>query len=192
MKQKEVEVKYRLDKSQISKIEKKIKEIGGIKRETIEETDVYFTSPSRDFIKTKECLRIRHNAKGTEMTYKGGSTAEMEKEKQFWKEEINIPINVSVLDAVKFLEQLGFTQVAIVKKTRVHYDIGSQKVFLDELDGCGFFVEIENFSTETKKKERALAENKELAEKLGLEEKNIVELPYRDIVINHVHGVSPE
>jgi len=179
----EVEIKIKIDELEMKNAVKKLKKMGADFKEEIKEKDIYFTSQQRDFIKTKECLRIRKKNDFCELTYKGPTTDSMKKKKQFWKPEININLNSNEKEIKKLLNCLGFIEVAKVDKKRKKFVLGKQEIVFDEVKGAGWFVEIENAANNSKERKRALKENIQLLKELGLNEKNIVNEPYRDLIL---------
>lgn len=179
----EVEIKAKIEQSQIKSIRKTLLALGAIFKEKIKENDIYFTAPYCDFIKTKECLRIRERDGHLELTYKGPTTKEMNDKKQFWKQEINIPIGSSKKDVQILLESLGFKKVVEVAKERESFILDNQEIEIDYVKNAGWFVEIEAIINNPKKRQGALDKNIVLLRKIGVDDKNIVEKPYRDIVL---------
>jgi adenylate cyclase, class 2 len=178
----EVEIKAKIELSQIKSIRRNLIALGAVFKEKIKESDSYFTAPHRDFIKTKECLRIRERDDYLELTYKGPTTKSMDNKKQFWKSEINIPLHSSRKEAEMLLESLNFTKVVEVNKKREKFVLGRQEISLDDVENLGWFLEIENTITNGKEIQKALNENIALFKKLGLDEKNIITETYRDLV----------
>ena len=180
----EIEVKVKIELSQIKSIKRKLLTLGAVLGEKVKESDVYFTAPHRDFIKTKECLRIRErNNNYLELTYKGPSSKSMKDKKQFWKTEVNIPLDSSRKEAEILLESIGFTKVAEVIKEREKFVLEKQNIIFDKIENLGWFLEIENTITDKKERQKALDENINLFKKLGLNEKDIITEPYRDLVL---------
>lgn len=182
----EVEMKIKIDELEMENAINKLKKMGANFKEEIREKDIYFTAPHRDFIKTKECLRIRARNDFSELTYKGSTTELMENKRQFWKSEININCNSNAEEIKKLLERLGFTEVAKVDKKRKKFILGKQEIVFDKIENLGYFVEIENTAQNSKERERALKENIKLSKELGLNESNIVSEPYRDLVLKTI------
>ena len=179
----EVEIKVKIEASQIESIRNNLFALGAVSKGKIKESDTYFTAPHRDFIQTKECLRIRKRDDYLELTYKGPTTKSMNAEKQFWKSEINIPLLSSKKDAEALLESLNFTKVVAVSKKREKFVLGKQEISFDDVENLGWFLEIEKTITNKKERQKALDENVALLKKLGVDEKNIITEPYRDIVL---------
>lgn len=180
----EVELKVSLNADHVELLRRRLEKLGATAHpHIIAENDLYFTAPHRDFIKTRECLRIRISEKGNELTYKGATTNAMDIAGQFWKQEINIPLQGSTRDVEQLLAALNCKKVAEVRKKRETYQLGNQTVAIDEVVGVGFFVEIESFAKSEKDRERARDENTACLAKLGLDKTAIVSEPYRDLVI---------
>jgi adenylate cyclase class 2 len=184
-KKEEVEIKASIDRSEIKDIRKKLVFLGAEFKGKTKEKDTYFTAPHRDFIKTKECLRIREKDDCAELTYKGQSTGEMIETKQFWKEEIDIPISSIYARKLESLFiSLDFRIVARVIKEREKFIIGNQILTIDNIENLGYFLEVEKNIEKQEEREVALKENMNLLKKLGIGEENVITEPYRDLVIN--------
>lgn len=179
----EVEIKVKIKTTQIRRIKRKLSGLGATFVEKEKEVDTYFTASHRDFIKTKECLRIREKKGYLELTYKGPTTKLMKKKKQFWKQEINIPLNCSKKDIVALLESIGFKKVVDVVKEREKYRLENQVISFDNIKGLGCFLEIEKKAESKKEREKALNDNRNLLKNIGVDEKNIITDPYRDLVL---------
>ena len=182
----EVEVKVKIEKNQVEKIKRKLKKNGFISSKLKIERDIYFTAPFRDFIKTKECLRIRSKEDFAEITYKGKTNNDMTQKCQFWKKEFNISISNEQIDRAKqFLEALGFMKVVEVIKKRQEFKLGRNTVTIDEVMDGGLFMEIETMIDDKDKRKSAVDANLKLLKLLGLENAKLVDKPYRDIVLNN-------
>ena len=108
----------------------------------IEQTDVYYGAPHRDFAARDEALRRRTERRGGEertvLTYKGPRETGAGKVRA---EHETVVADPSALAAI--LEALGFEPAATVEKTRRRFDLDGVTVTLDEVDGLGEFVEVE-------------------------------------------------
>lgn len=136
----EVEVKVPADHDRVrSALERE----GGDPLGSIEQIDVYYDAPHRDFAETDEALRIRR-AIGPDgetdafVTYKGPRVDGESKT----REEIETPIS-SVEDVRAILTALGFEPVAEVEKVRERFRMDGYLVTLDDVTGAGQFVEVE-------------------------------------------------
>ena len=115
----------------------------GVPYEEIEQRDVYFQSPIKDFHQTDEALRIRKiESKGkkeiVEVTYKGPKIGPMMK----IREELTFT-TVQYLNAVNVFERLGYTIVTEIKKRRINWKKKSITISLDEVKDLGTYIEAE-------------------------------------------------
>jgi len=180
----EVELKIKLKNQEVDDIKKKLIKLGAVLLAKKQESDIYFTAPHRDFIKTKECLRIRETEEYLELTYKGLTTPEMLEKRQFWKPEVNITINKDNKEKIiSLFKLLNFKKVVEVNKEREVYILDSYTVNIDNIRGAGYFLEIEQIARDEKERNKALETNVGLLNKLGLSEQDIIDKPYRDIML---------
>ena len=168
----EVEMKFRVDDS--AALKATLAELGCMPDSACEEFDRFFQHPSRDFVQTDECLRIRRRTLadgGVEqsLTYKGPKVDTATKTRR----EIEMPIDGSP-QWFELLEALGFHEKATVRKQRRYGSLtfNGQHVevlldFLPDLDE--HFVELEAIAEENEvaEKRRLVLD---LAAKLGLTE----------------------
>jgi len=181
----EVEIKVAVKGERISAIKRKLKALGYSQSKKKTEQDIYFTSQHRDFISTRECLRIRSRENFAEMTYKGKTNEDMRSSCQFWKKEFNLTIDKKLIEAaVDFLSALEFSEVVRVVKKRQEFKRGDKTVTIDEIMNAGYFIEIESMAAERDRGE-AMEENLRIKESLGLAECGLVDEPYRDIVMKN-------
>jgi adenylate cyclase, class 2 len=177
----EVERRYRVSSSRMPQVEACLDDMGFSRAYTQRQVDQYYTSKHKDFISTRECLRIRFiDGRRTVLTWKPPSTDEMRAASEFWKQEIEFAVDAS-LDTVKqFLIALDFVPYVTVDKTRTAYhNSAGVEIALDEVIGLGWFVELEVQSAYI---DAARKEILRLAEELDLKEGNISTIPYRDLV----------
>lgn len=110
--------------------------------EIVEQSDVYYDAPHRDFAETDEALRIRQEIAPagveTVLTYKGPLVEEDSKT----REEIETPL-VSRDDFEGILDALGFEPAATVEKERERWHLDGFVVSLDRVADLGQFVEVE-------------------------------------------------
>lgn len=140
----EVEQKFRVDG--FAEIETHLARLGAEIGNPIEQVDTYFAHPQRDFAATDEALRIRQVGDENFVTYKGPKIDSQTKTRR----EIELPFASGELSAEQLrelLQELSFTAVAAVRKTRRHAAVpwgGWQfDIALDEVDRVGTFVELE-------------------------------------------------
>jgi adenylate cyclase class 2 len=165
----EVEQKYRV--TQLSEVESRLMSLGVSLSDPIEQVDRYFNHPSRDFAETDEALRIRSVGNVNRVTYKGPKIDQTTKTRR----ELELPLADGTETALGYAElftALGFSEVREVRKSRRSAQLtrggGQFEVVLDEVDGLGTFVELEQTVAE-EDVERAKQALAELAGELGLD-----------------------
>ncbi len=115
-------------------------------REEIEQVDLYFAHPLRDFAQTDEALRIRRIGETNLITYKGPKIDTATKTRH----EIELPLaagSALVRDYAELLVALGFRRVAEVRKRRrggqLRWHQWSVELALDDVAELGEFIELE-------------------------------------------------
>jgi adenylate cyclase class 2 len=109
---------------------------------TVEQDDIYYDAPDRDFAETDEALRVRTERTDddteTRLTYKGPLVEQESKT----REEAKTAVADS--DALAhILTGLGYEPAAEVSKERTRYRLEGYTITLDTVDGLGEFVEVE-------------------------------------------------
>ena len=170
----EVEIKFRV--KNVAELERRLVLLGGSGfGEPASESDSFFQHPSRNFVQTDECLRLRERVffDGTSehsLTYKGPKIDNNTKTRQ----EIELPITEPERWE-RLLAALGFCQAASVQKFRRRQRLTVNHrhidIVLDTLpalpESARLFVEIETLATEADVEEcRALI--LDIARQLGL------------------------
>jgi adenylate cyclase class 2 len=140
----EVEVKIRADHETVRAA---LQETDARRVGTVEQSDVYYDAPHRDFAETDEALRLREevspDSKETVLTYKGPLVEEDSKT----REEIETPLAArDEFEAI--LDALGFEPAATVEKERERWQLDGYVVSLDRVNGLGQFVEVEAAAAE--------------------------------------------
>jgi adenylate cyclase class 2 len=130
----EVEVKARRG----PEVADKILAMGAVLKGTEHHHDIYFNSPSRDFRRTDEALRIRIKEEGARLTYKGPKLGSRTKSRLELTVELDNPMAME-----KILAELGFWPSGEVRKRRTKYTLGEVTFALDDVEGLGSFLEIE-------------------------------------------------
>ncbi|UEC42303.1 MAG: Adenylate cyclase [Methanothrix sp.] len=130
----EVEVKARAPPG----IEEKIIDLGGAKIGEETHHDHYFNSPSHDFAKSDEALRIRIKEDGANLTFKGPKLDPDTKSRREVRVKIADPLAMETI-----LESLGFSLAAVVKKRRTKYSLEEAVLCVDDVEGLGTFLEVE-------------------------------------------------
>ncbi|MFV2068300.1 MAG: class IV adenylate cyclase [Pirellulales bacterium] len=140
----EVEQKFPLDDA--AKLETKLTDLGARFRPAIEQVDIYFAHPSRDFSVTDEALRIRTVGDDHWITYKGPKLGQVTKTRR----ELELPLGGGDDRGEQFatlLTCLGFRPVAEVRKNRRPFQLAWQswqvEGALDHVEELGDFAELE-------------------------------------------------
>jgi adenylate cyclase class 2 len=164
----EVENKFRVP--DLEQIVIQLRQLGAEIGETVQQADLYFAHPSRDFADTDEALRIRRVGNTNRITYKGPKIDQATKTRQ--------ELEVALVDGpdhfqqyAQLLELLGFRRVTEVKKRRRNGTCqfaGSEvEIALDDVDDVGTYLELEIVATD-ETIESARATIVQLAEQLNL------------------------
>ena len=133
---KELEVKVPCD--DLGGLESKLGEMGARFVEELDQVDLYFSHPSRDFGSTDEALRLRRENERTAITYKG---PKLDRDTKL-REEIELGIEDLELMS-SLLERIGFRPVMRVAKRRKVDELEGVHFCLDRPEGLGEFVEME-------------------------------------------------
>lgn len=164
----EVEQKFRV--ADVTAVVAKLRELGAVPCDAIDQVDHYFAHPARDFAHTDEALRIRRVGQQNFITYKGPKIDRVTKTRR----EIELPLaggNESATHWTSLLQALGFQAVAAVRKRRKHLDLtwldATIAIALDQVDGLGSFIELELIADESMLDE-AKSRVQSLAAALGL------------------------
>ncbi|MEM2637509.1 MAG: class IV adenylate cyclase [Candidatus Korarchaeota archaeon] len=170
----EVEVKAKID--DVEKIHRIINTIGAefISRETQE--DIYFCSQNHDFLERDDALRIRITKNGTYITYKGPKIDTETKTREEIEVEIDDPHKT-----IKIFERLGFEVFAVVRKMREKYRYNNLTIAIDNVEGLGYFIEIEkqnNGNNVDYDKKKII----ELLEKLGISKEKMIRKSYLELL----------
>ena len=135
----------------------------------LEQADLYFAHPARDFAQTDEALRLRRSGDEACITYKGPKLDATTKTRR----ELELPIiGEQGYDRYReLLELLGFQPVMEVRKTRtpgtLRWEAADIEIALDDVSGLGTFIELELLSS-PENMEAAKAKVDSLASRLGL------------------------
>jgi len=142
----EVELKFLLTGADRQRVIAELLRLGAERQPQIEQRDLYFNHPARDFAQTDEALRIRVVGESSFITYKGPLLDSQTKSRH----EIELPVGQNPSDGDRLselLELLGFRKVRTVAKTRVawhlHWEDRPAEVVLDDVQGLGQFLELE-------------------------------------------------
>jgi len=179
----EIEQKYRI--TDPAAVEADVLRLGAIPASPQRHADTYYRHPSRDFVQTKEALRIRRVAaagSGTDtvtsndhlqayVTYKGpylsgGIKTRPELE---WRLD---PGDLDGQNLAELFRHLGFVEALTVAKTRRPFELEHQGrqvvIVIDDAGPLGHFVEIEMMAAGEEQVEACRATVAKIAEELGL------------------------
>lgn len=154
------------------------------------EVDTYYSRPDRDFLNTVECLRVRQRDGFSEITYKPASTADTHSaEGIITKPETNVVLSGAdqAMAANALLGVLGMVLLCRVEKTRTNFRHPANSditVVVDVVDGVGSFAETEVLAVDPV---GAAVLLDEVERQLELSDCPMVNLPYRDLVLQHQH-----
>jgi adenylate cyclase class 2 len=164
----EVENKFAVD--DFTEIADGLAELGAAFEEPVEQVDMYFAHPLRDFARTDEALRIRRMGDTNLITYKGPKIDGATKTRV----EIELPLGPGAdrtRQYAQLLTVLGFEPRREVQKRRVcgrfQWQGWSVSVALDDVRQLGKYVELE-LNARLEQLDGARAVLLELASHLGL------------------------
>lgn len=181
---KEFEVKIPVD--DLIPIELKLKELGATFVGYKEEQDYYIdTRPCVDLASVDSALRLRISRDiqtgntRCELTFKGP------REKHDFA-KIRKELTVEVADAATMLDilkMLGFKVLAVISKKRKIYQDRVYRIYLDEVDGLGKFIEVEYVSEHEHSGLLVVNEIIKLVEKLGIK-RNFITKSYLELILS--------
>lgn len=118
---------------------------------TLQQSDLYFNHPVRDFEHTDEALRIRSVGDEHCVTYKGPVVDSQTKTRR--EIEVSLSGAAAGQQSAEMLELLGFRPVRQVRKRRRLYELVWQdcrvEVAFDQVADLGEFLEIETLADES-------------------------------------------
>jgi adenylate cyclase class 2 len=134
-----LEVEAKIPVLALAPVRERLQDLHAMLVTIVEERDLYYNHPARDFGSTDEALRLRYAGGEATLTYKGQKIADYSLKA---REEIIVTIAPGERMEV-LLSRLGFRYVRSVEKYREIYRFEHTTVSLDEVRGLGSFVEIE-------------------------------------------------
>jgi len=174
----EIELKVRVP--DLSPVRDRLASLHAEPLESVEERDVYYNAPDRDFADTDEALRVRYAGGRVIITYKGPKIREFGLKA---REEFNTMVE-SGEDFEKMLDRLGFRRTLEVRKRREYYRFAGAIISLDNVDGLGTFAEIEYEGKNRGDAEEAIAE---IARKIRVEGTPLLE-SYLELLLSKQSG----
>ena len=170
----EVELKFPL--VNVAAVETALGRLSARARPPIDQADLYFAHPSRDFAHTDEALRLRREGDAVAITWKGPRLGQEAKTRR----EIELPLagiaaaagtEATLAAWGELLEALGFRRVWEVLKRRRRSEVSWQgstiEVAIDTVAGLGDFLELEILASAAEIP-LALASLQSLAAEIGL------------------------
>lgn len=179
----EIEIKLKI--SDKAAIEKGLCALGFASDRICIETDTYFNSDFYDFAKKGEALRIRNikdltqDLEHSEITYKGKKLDQVSMSRKELESSIGNP---EVLEAI--FEIIGLNQKYTVKKTRHYYQRDSITACVDEVEGLGSFLELEQISVNETERSAILEQFDLLLARLGYRLNDSITTSYLSLLQN--------
>ena len=154
----EIELKAYYDNEE--ELRSKLESLGAVSVSKLEEEDVYFSHPSRNFAETGEAFRLRKSGHDFCFTYKGPRHSSGIK----IREEIEFSVG-DYSAAYAMLEKLSFIPRGKVKKVREIFAYSDITICLDDVEEVGKFIEIEKIGSDKSAIEQEILL---IAQKLGI------------------------
>ncbi len=169
----EVEVKFRVD---FEEMRKRIEGVGAsFLREEVQE-DVYFSVPLPELLRVRRIFNLGRAFLTHKLIADPGRNEEFDE----------LEVEVSDFDTtVEILKRLGYEEDVVVRKRRLVYRLGDVTFELSEVEGLGGFLDIEVISDDVGKAKRVIWE---VAEKLGLTEKDVEPRLYQELIREKMKG----
>ncbi|MFX1415510.1 MAG: class IV adenylate cyclase [Promethearchaeota archaeon] len=186
----EVEVKAPI--SDPVSVRNALERIGAQQLNSETQTDAYYDHPCRAFRETDEALRLRRRLPVSqklsedadepkplyELTYKGPKVDSLSKTR------IELSVGVADVDAANsLLGHLGFRYVGDVVKKRSFYSFGDMTLTLDEVEGVGDFLEIEQVVASKERIEPLREEMFKVLRELGLDPETSIRSSYLEMFL---------
>ena len=143
----EVEMKFPLsDAGAVEALRQRLAALAAEPDEPLDQRDIYFAHPSRDFAQTDEVFRLRCVGDDNFLTYKGPVLDPVAKTRR----EIEVPAasgQIARDQLIEMLTSLGFREVRDVVKRREPFHLRWQEhdleVVIDNVRDLGWFAELE-------------------------------------------------
>lgn len=166
-----IELEVKAPCPDLAALEDRLRGLGARHVEDLEQADVYFSHPSRDFGLTDEALRLRRENGRSRMTYKG---PKLDPETKMREE---IELEVEDLERMStLLERVGFRPFMKVVKRRRVLELEGVHFCLDRVEGLGDFVEMEYQGQDLGEGKRRINELRTRLELEGNERRSYLEL----------------
>lgn len=166
-----MELEVKVPCEDLADLERRLRDMGASHVQDLDQVDLYFSHPGRDFGSTDEALRLRRENERTFITYKG---PKLDKDTKLREE---IELGVDDLDRMSLiLERLSFRPVIRIAKQRTVYGLQGIHFCLDRLPGLGDFVEMEWQGDDLEAGKKKIMELKEKLKLVGNERRSYLEL----------------
>ena len=172
------EVELKVPLVEVAAVEGALGRLAARARPSIEQVDIYFSHPSRDFAATDEALRLRREGRAVAITWKGPRLGVGAKTRR----EIELPLagtdhpeggSGTLAAWCELLESLGFCRVREVLKRRrpaaITWRGSAIEAAIDTVAGLGDYLELEILAAENGIPQ-ALSQLESLAAEIGLGE----------------------
>jgi len=181
-----IEVELKVEVKDPQRLEQLLKSLGARFEGEVQQLDIYYSAPHRDFKLTDEALRLRqssHRSSEAEcyLTYKGPKLDVLSKS----REELTVRVE-GWEEAQNLLGSLGFTKVGRVSKLRRIYKLASFVLSLDQVDGLGNFLEVETQAEGSYDQILELAF--ELLGRLGFSQHEVIRESYLELLYRSGEG----
>jgi adenylate cyclase class 2 len=176
----EVEVKVRADHASVRE---RLAERGAETVNAVEQEDIYYDAPHREFAETDEALRVRRESPTdaesfAELTYKGPLVEAESKTRREVQTEV-----AEGEAADDILSALGFDPAATVRKERERFALDGYTVTLDTVEGLGEFVEVETEVGDEASVEAARETAFDVLRELGLDPDDQIRTSYLGLLL---------
>jgi adenylate cyclase class 2 len=149
----EVELKFPLtDAASVAALRQRIAELKGHPSQPLDQRDLYFAHPSRDFAQTDEAFRLRCVGDDNFLTYKGPLVDQVAKTRR--EIEVSTAAGPAAREQLReMLTSLGFREVRDVVKRREPFHLRWRErdleVVIDNVRDLGWFAELEIIAEES-------------------------------------------
>ncbi len=166
-----LEIELKCPCADLEALEKRLVALGAEPTGDLEQNDVYFIHPCRDFVATDEALRVRRQGDGSTLHYKGPRVDLVTKT----REEIGVPL-VDEGAMMLVLERLGFRSGPMVIKSRRTFLLHGVEVSLDRVQGLDGYVELEIMGDDLESGRKRLLRLRDLLGLRGSEMRSYLDL----------------
>ena len=177
----EVEIKATLAPALAAALPERLAGLGFVPEGAVQERDLYFNAPHRDFRRSDEALRLRTvsgSRQGTVITYKGPKADSRSNTRQEYETALG-----EYETARAILLALGFSPVLTVSKGRRAFRRGPVTACLDQVEGLGSFLELERLLPEESGRDEAVDGLLALLDELGVARQALERRSYLELLL---------